>query len=262
MKKISLLSVFLLWGVISINGQEEPKTPKPPVALFSLQIAQSFGLNEWNRVKFASDRLPSVASTTDLRLSLHLHIIRRTAGIFSDIGVGVMPAPRDGFSDPATQAYIATGIPFHTKEITVENGYQTASAHFKATFGIFGKIPIGEKFSVSPVFGVGFRTISAPICEAVIKEQDTNMQYIARYQWFEQRENIEPTIGYLACRLRFAYHISPRNHLLFGVEYTWHITPADFSETYTNYFNYNIVRTTNHKGNQVNMLGLSLGITF
>ena len=265
MKKISILSVILLCGIISINAQDIqqiPKKPKAPIALFNLQIAQYFGLDDWNRVKFASDRLPGAFSSTDLRISANLHFIRRTAGIFGEIGVGIMPAPRDGFSDPAAQATLSSGIPFYTKETTLENGYQTASAHFKMTFGILGRIPAGEKFSVTPCFGVGFMTISAPTCKAVLKEQDTNMQYIASYQWFEQGEYNEPVIGYLAGRLRFAYHITARHYLLFGIEYTWHFTRANFSESYTNYFNHNIVTTNTYEGNRLNMLGASLGIAY
>jgi len=263
MKKRSLFSVILLWGAILINAQETPQTPnapKKPVILFSLQLAQSFGLNDWNREKFASDRLPNISSSTDLRFSVNLHIIRRTAGFFGEIGVGFMPAPRDGFSDPAMQAANYAGIPFYTKEITLEDGYQTANAHFKMTFGVFGRISVSEKFSVTPILGVGFMTMKAPNCNAILKEQDTNMQYIAKYQWFGQTE--EPVLGNLSGRLRFAYHLSSRHHLLFGIEYNWHFTRADFSETYTNYFNYNIVNSKYHKGNQLNMVGLSLGFTF
>jgi len=262
MKKTSLLSIILLWGVISINAQDLLQAPKAPKGWFELQIAQSFGFNDWNRVAFASDRLPRTSSYTELRASANLHIIRKTVGIFNDIGVGVMPAPRSGFSDPAAQATLATGIPYYTKEVSVENGYQTATGHFKMTYGIFGRITAGEKLSVLPCFGVGFMTISAPNCEVILKEQDANMQYTARYQWFGKDEYNGSTLGFLSGRLRFAYHITSRQYLLFGVEYTWHFTRADFSETYTNYFNHNIVTTNTCEGNRLNMLGLSFGVSF
>jgi len=262
MKKTSLFSMILLWGAVSINAQDVPQAPKIPKGWFDLQIAQSFGFNDWNRIKFASDRLPRASSYTELRATANLYLIQRKAGIFGDMSVGMMPAPRNGFSDPAAQATLTTGIPYYTKETTAENGYQTATGHFKMTYGIFGRITTGEKLSVLPGFGIGFMTISAPTCEVILKEQDTNMQYIARYQWFGRDEYSESALGYLTGRLRFAYHITPRQSLLFGVEYTWHFTRANFSETYTNYFNYNIVKTKTYEGNRLNMLGLSLGISF
>jgi len=263
-KVISLLFIILLWSAVWVKAQEVQNTREPNVWL-DLQMAESFGLNDWNRVKFASDRLPNTSFATDMRLTLNVYVIRKKAGLFHDIGLTIMPAPRDGFSDPAAQATRYTGIPFHTKEITIEDGYQSSSAHFKMTIGLFGNFSASEKLSVSPRLGVGFMTISSPTCEAVLKEQDANMQYIARYQWFGQADNNEEfgnLLGYLTYRLRFSCKTSSKIRLLFGIEYTWHFTRANFSETYTNYFNPNIVKTSSHKGNQLNMLGLSLGVSF
>jgi hypothetical protein len=263
MKKTSTLSTILLCGILSVSAQDIQERK----IRFDMQIAQSFGLNDWNKTKFASDRLPRSSSSTDLRATINMYIIKRIIGLFYDMGAGIMPAPRNGLSDPAKQAAFATGIPFYTKEITVENGSQSASALFKTTFGIFGKFPIADRISVLPYFGVGSMAISAPNCEAILKEYDTNMQYTARYQWFEQNDNAydysnATALSYLACRLRFAYHISPKYDLLFGLEYTWYNTRANFFETYTNYFNHNIVKTINHKGNQLNLPGFSVGISF
>jgi len=264
MKKVMLLLFILpLWSAVLVNAQEIQNTREPNVWL-DFQIAESFGLNDWNRVKFASDRLPNTSFSTDMRLTLNVYIIRKKAGLFHDMGLSIMPAPRDGFSDPAAQATLNTGIPFYTREITVEDGYQTANANFKMTFGLFGNISAGDKLSVSPRLGVGFMTMKASTCEAVLKEQDANMQYIARYQWFgrDNYDNSNVMLGYLAYRLRFACQTSSKLKLLFGIEYSWHFTRADFSETYTNYFNPNIVKTSSHKGNQLNTLGVSLGVSF
>ena len=260
MRSKTLLSVILLWSAVSVNAQ----VAQERAVRLDIQIAQSFGLNDWNRVKFASDRLPHTSSSTDLRATLNVHVFRRTVGIFHDIGLGIMPAPRNGFSDPAEQAAFTMGVPYYTKEIVVENGNESASAHFKMTLGVFTKFSIVEKLSVSPCFGVGFMNITAPTCEVVLKEQDSNMQYIARYQWFGQDEysySNETMLSYLAFRLRFAYRILPKSNLLFGFEYTWFPIRADFSERYTNYFNHNIINTLNYKGNRLNMLGFSVGIS-
>ena len=258
MKKVlSLLSVFLLWSLILTHAQEKNMW-------FDAQIIESIGLNSWNKLEFASDRLPRLSST-DLRATLNMYIFR-PVGLFGDLAVGIMPAPRNGLSDPAARASLYAGIPYYTKELTIEEGYQTATIHYKLTVGLFGKIPANEKLSVFPYFGIGMMSISPPTCEAILKEQDSNMQYTASYQWFKKDSygngSSVATLGYLAGRLRFAYHISPKFDLLFGLEYTWHFTRADFFETYTNYFNHNLVKTNQHKGNQVNMLGLSLGISF
>ena len=261
MRKIIFFTALLLWGVLFVNAQ----AARERAVRFDLQIAQSFGLNDWSGVKFASDRLPRASSSTDLRATLNVHVFRRTVGIFHDISLSIMPAPRNGFSDPASQAALTMGNPYYTKEILAENGNESANAHFKMTFGVFARFPIVEKLSLSPCFGVGFMTLTPPTCEAIIKEHDSNMLYTARYQWFGQNEyNYGDAIllGYLAFRLRFAYPISQKGKLLFGFEYTWFPERADFSERYTNSYNYNIVRTFNHKGNQLTMAGFSLGIAF
>jgi len=258
MNKILFLSSIILLGVISVNAQ----SIRERKVRFDLQTAQYFGLNDWNRVQFASDRLPRTSSSTDLRATGNLYVINRSAGVFCDMGVGIMPAARNWVSDPAAQATATMGIPFYTKEIVSESGNNnTASAHFKMTFGIFGEIPIANKLSLSPYFGIGYMNIPAPTCDAVLKAHDSNMQYKARYQWFDGYDDIT-SLNYLAYRLRLVHHISPKLDLLFGLEYTWYITCADFSETYTNYFNYNIVKTVNHQGNRLNMLGFSVGISF
>ena len=259
MKTTAIFFIFILLGAISSNAQEITQTKR---AWFDLQIAQHFGFNDWNRVKFASDRLPRTSFSTDLRATLNINVVQ-PVGVFCDMGVNILPAPRNGLSDPASQATLTTGIPHYTKEMIVENGYQTAKANFKMTFGLFGKIPAADKLSLSPYFGIGVMTISAPTCEAILKEHGTNMQYIARYQWFGQSQyssNIA-SLNFLTFRLRFTYNISPKRNLLFGIEYTWYFNRADFSEIYTNYFNHNIVRTINHEGHRLNMLGLSLGIS-
>jgi hypothetical protein len=250
-----------------------------------MQVAQSFGFNDWNRIPFASDRLPCPISSTDLRAAINV-FIAKPVGFFCDMGVGFMPAPRNGFSDPAEQAAYALGSHYYTKEVTIENGYQSASAQFKMTIGLLGKFYLADKLSVSPGFGIGFMVLSTPTCEAVIKEKDSNMQYTARYNWFGQEGrdsngnnygssnvsssynnayndvNNSVALGYLAGRLRFAYNIAPKVDLLFGVEYDWLFTRADFSETYTNYFNHNMVKTNIYEGNRLSMAGFSLGISF
>jgi hypothetical protein len=275
MKKILLLSSILLLTFFSVNAQDnnsnaqgnntqgEDTVTKERRVRFDLQIAQSFGLNDWNKIKFASDRLPSTFSSTDLRATFNLYIAKRVVGLFLDAGAGIMPAPRNGSADPVAQATSSTGIPFYTKEIIAESGSQSAGVHVKMTFGLFGKFSIAEKLSVLPRFGVGFMTVSAPAYEAILKEQNTNMQYIASYQWFEDEYSDDGiSLGYLASRLCFAYHISPKNDILFGLEYTWHFRRADFSEIYTNYFNRNITKKIYHKGNQLSMLGISVGVSF
>jgi len=255
-KTLSLLTVFLLWGTAVVNAQESS-------TWFDIQIAQSIGLNNWNKLEFASDRLPRTSST-DLRATLNVYVVR-PIGFFGDIALSIMPAPRNGLSDPAVHATSQTGIPYYTKEMNIEEGYQTVTAHYKLTVGVFGKIPAGGKFSVFPYLGVGMMNISSPTCEAILKEQGSNIQYTAFYKWFrdgDHNKSDEATLGYLAGRLRLAYQISPKLSLLFGLEYTWYFTRANFSETYTNYFNHNITKTIHHKGNQLNMLGLSFGVSF
>jgi hypothetical protein len=256
----TILPVLLLSVCVLAKAQNEAPDR---LSWFDLHIAQTFGLNDWNRVRFASDRLPRAVSSTELRMGISIYAIR-PIGVFADMGVAIMPATRNGFSDPSEQASFYTGAPCYAREMTVEEGYQSASGHFKMTFGVFGEIQYRERLTIIPRLGIGLMTVAAPTCEAVLKEQGTNMQYLARYQWFGQNENDGggASLGYLACRLQCALKVSPKLNLLFGAEYNWFYTRADFSETYTNYFNRNNVTTKYYEGNRLHTAGLSLGLSF
>jgi hypothetical protein len=260
MKNVFLSILFLAGSFLA--GKAQDTVPRRD-GWIDWQLVQSFGLNDWNRHAFASDRLPRAVSLSELRGTFHVYI-RRPVGFFGDMSIGVMPRPRNGYADPSAQATLTTGTPFHLKEITEDDGYRSASGHFKMTFGLFGNIRGGDHGSIMLYGGVGLMTVNAPTCEAILKEQNANMQYIARYHWFGQDENSAGTasLGFLTFRLRAVRPVSPTIDLLLGAEYTWHYRRADFTETYTNYFNRNIVKTYESEGNRLGMAGLSIGIAF
>jgi hypothetical protein len=135
------------------------------------------------------------------------------------------------------------------------------------TLGLFGKIPANEKLSVMPYFGIGFLTMQQRKYEVILKEQGSNMQYQTLYVWNCKHGNEygydKPTHpAYIVGRLNFKYKFSQKSSLLLGLEYTWFLNTLDFYGRYTNTFKANIQRDFNEKGEKMNMLGISVGISF
>jgi hypothetical protein len=89
-----------------------------------------------------------------------------------------------------------------------------------------------------------------------------NTTYIWRSENSEYNSEESVMLNYLTGRLNFGYKISPKSNLLFGLEYTYFFNLLDFYGKYRNSFNGNVQRDFTVKGNNMNMLGISVGISF
>lgn len=262
MKKIALLLFALACAANAHAQMLSSNSPSPQHTMrtwFDIQAVQHIGLNNWTGQRFVDDLLPPT-SMTEIRGSVNIPLFRH-AGLFADMGVGIMPAPRKSTPDIMSFPLPTAGARYFLKE-EISNGIMdNASANFKMTVGLFGRFSSG-KLNVMPYLGVGYMVVRAPSYEAVIKEDGTNMQYNASLFWMADEGYSETTLGYLTGRLNFSYPLSTRVNLLLGLEYTCYFTRPTFSAVYTNSFNYNIVKEYRIKGNRVNMLGVSLGFSF
>jgi hypothetical protein len=158
-----------------------------------------------------------------------------------------------------------SGTQYYLREILSEYGSANTSAHFKMTFGLFGRIPSYENLTIMPYLGVGALTMPRREYNIVLKEHGSNMQYETRYIWnYLSGYNYEEpvSLGYLTGRLNFKYRLSQKTNLLFGIEYQWFMNTLDFYGKYTNTFNANIERDFSVKGNRMNMIGIAVGISF
>ena len=228
---------------------------------FDIQIAQHFGLSQWSEADYVNKGLPPTA-LTELRGVVNL-LFTSPVGAFFDFGIGIMPAHRmrsfniDGMPTPYN------GTQYYLREILSDDGNGNASAHFKMTFGLFGMIRSNENLAIMPYFGVGFLTMEQRKYEILLKEQGSNMQYQTTYIWNCHKksgdEDYYPTtLGYLTGRLNFLYN----SNFSLGLEYTWFLNSLDFYGKYTNTFNANVERDFRVKGNKINMLGISMGLSF
>ena len=228
---------------------------------FDLQVTQHFGLDRWSEADYVHDGLPR-NTLTEIRSAFNLYVVRPYVGVFIDLGIGIMPTPamRSLKLDRMPMPY--QGKRYYLREILSEEGNTGASAQFKMTYGVFGKIPVNESFNIMPYFGVGFLSMPQRKYEVLLKEDGSNNQYRAKYFWNSDEYETSPSLGYLTGRLNFKYRFSQKISLQFGLEYTWFLNSPDFYGKFTNTFNENIQREFTVKGNKITMLGISAGISF
>ena len=259
-KNILLLLTVVL--IQSLSAQNNPVKEKK--SWIDLQAVQHIGLNAWSSIDYVNDGFPTTA-LTEFRAVYNHYVASRYVGAFVDAGIGIIPAPKmkslslDGMPMPYS------GTQYYLRDILSESGNSNVSAHLKMTFGLFGNIPANEKLTVLPYFGIGFLTMPQRKYEVILKEHGSNMQYQATYNWNcndagEYAESVP--LGYLTGRLNFIYKLSDKSSLLLGLEYTWFMNTLDFYGKYTNTFNANVQREFSVKGDNMNMFGISVGISF
>ncbi len=228
-------------------------------------MVQNIGLNSWSDVGYVNDGLPS-ASVTEIRGVGNVYIVPSSFGAFMDMGLGIMPAPDMKSFDLGRMPMPNSGTRYYLREMVSESGADGASAHFKITAGLFGDFRATDKLNVMPYFGVGGMTMSRRNCEMVLKEDGSNNQYYTTYTWGhssgDDNTSDSEMLGYLSGRLNFKYKLNPKSSLLLGLEYTYFFSAVNFYGKYSNTFNGNVQRSFEVKGNNMNMLGISLGLSF
>ena len=246
-------------SLFSQDNRENKKT------WIDLQLVQHLGLSKWSNAGYVNNGLPA-ASITELRGVLNCRLVGPMVYGFIDMGLGIMPAPSMTSLDIDRMPMPYSGTQYYLREMLSESGNTQASANFKITGGLFTDFPVTEKLTILPYFGVGGLSMSQRRSEMILKEQGSNMQYNTMYVWGHTNsgssDNQSVMLGYLTGRLNFKYRISAKSNLLFGLEYTYFFDTLDFYGRYYNTFNGNVQRDFTITGNNMNMLGISVGISF
>lgn len=264
MKKniILLLSIAFAQIFFAQNSAVE-QTPKSRSGWFDIQVVQHFGLNNWSDVSYVNKGFQG-KSLTEFRGIMN--IAGRYWGVFADMGIGVMPEPKFETSGIDQLPMPNNGTKYYVRDVLNNSVSSGSKAHFKMTFGLSGNIPVDENLTIMPYLGVGFMTMQQRECVVLLKEEGSNMQYNARYIWNCKETNEDydskKNPGYLNVRLNFKRKISEKTNLLLGLEYTHFLHTVDFYAHYSNSFNANIERKINVEGNRMNMLGISVGLSF
>ena len=253
----------MLEAMLSLSAQQFHTKTLERKAWIDLQLVQHIGLSAWSNDDFVNDGYPR-SSVTEFRGVFNARLISSYVGFFADMGIGVLPAPKMGSLDPSRIPAPHTGTRYYLREIVAEKGNGRTSAQFRMTGGLFGRIPAGERLSVQPYFGVGFMTMPMRRYDVILKEDGTNTQYNTRFVWNAEGidDDTSATLGYLTGRLNFNCKLAEKLNLLLGVEYTHFFSAPIFYARYTNAFNANIERRIEVTGNRMNMLGLSVGLSF
>lgn len=234
---------------------------------FGLQLVQHAGLNRWSSETYVNRGLPAPL-ITELRGMLNISFNRYT-GMFMDMGMGLMPAPRMKTLDMNLMPVPYTGTQYYLRDTwsSYDNGNATG-VRFKMTAGLFGNIPTNHpNLTIMPFLGIGFMTMPQIRYEVTLKEHGSNMEYRTTYIFnskYEGGQNLQQqsSPGYITGRLNFRYNTPGMSHILFGLEYTRLINTIDFYGKHTNTFNANIGKEYSTTGNKVNLLGISIGMSF
>jgi len=266
MKK-NILFVLIIVLTQSLSAQNDSIKGKRAdrKAWFDIQLTQYIGLNQWG-ADFIHDGLPK-SMITEIKGAFNLYVTRPYVGFFVDMGLGFMPTPKMKSLALDQMPMPHNGTKYYLREVLSESKNIGTTTHFMMTFGLFGKIPVNEKFSVMPYFGIGLLTMPQRKYEIILKEHGTNMQYRTLYVWNcksgDENGYAQPNqLSYLTGRLNFKYKLSQKSSLLVGLEYAWFLNTLDFYARFTNTFNANVQRSVIVKGEKMNMLGISVGISF
>lgn len=230
-----------------------------------LQAVQHIGLNSWNDTGYAKDGLPPT-SVTEVRGAVNFFIVNRVVGAFFDMGVGITYAPDMKSLDLDKMPMPHSGTKYYLREVYSESGPTKASAHFKATTGFFADFRSTDKLNVMPYLGIGMMTFRNREYVIALKEDGSNMEYNTSYFWGRDSSDYDDAgttvLGYITGRLNFRYKTGSATSLLFGLEYTWFMNDLRFYGKHANAYNGNVQRSFTVKGNNVSMLGVTVGISF
>jgi len=260
-KNIILFTIIVL--IYSLSAQNDStKVRKDRRVWIDFQMIQHIGLNQWSAANYVNDGLPR-AMITEIRPTFNVYMARPYIGAFVDMGFGFIPAPKMKSLDLDKMPMPRNGTQYYLRELLYESGNIGTTTQFKMTLGFFGKIPINDRFSVMPYLGIGFLTMPQRKYEIILKEQGSNMQYRTEYIWNYSKATFRPvTPFYVSGRLNFKYKLSQKSSLLVGLEYMWFLSRIDFYGKYTNTFNANVQRSFYVEGEKMNMIGISIGISF
>ena len=262
MKKRVLFIITYAAIMQSLFSQENIENKK---VWIDLQAVQHIGLSKWSNAGYINDGFPAT-SITEFRGLLNSFLYSTAFGCFIDVGLGIMPAPSMKSFNIDRMPMPYNGTQYYLREMLSESGSDQTSAHFKITSGVFANFKATAKLNILPYFGVGVFSMAQRSYEMILKEQGSNMQYNTTYVWgYKNSGNNDDDsnmLRYLTGKLNFKYKISPESSILFGLEYTYFYDTIDFYGSYYNTFNGNIQRDFIVKGNKMNMLGISVGISF
>ncbi len=246
MKKFLLFIVICLFSV-NLHSQNKK-------LWFDFQLAEHFGLNDWINNKSINNVLYKPLFT-EFRTTFNWNFYR-LLGIYADGSLALYIYPSNTHFD--INSYPVIDLDYYQKDSWSLNEQQPIS--LMMSWGVFYKIDCG-KWNILPRLGIGIQDMNNPQYTYNIKEKDTNAVYSVDYNWFSQEENYV-TLGYLASRINFAYKIGKESRLLFGIEYRRFLKRVQFSAQVTDDYNDIVIGKYSEKGNYMNTLGISLGISF
>ncbi len=251
--------------VQSVPSNDTARSQRWRIPWADVQVVQYVALNDWSNSDFINNHMHS-PSGTGIRGSFNWRL-SRPVGVFADMGVSFHNAPRYNQTSPGEIIPLDADTRHFIVEDRSRGGYNGAGANLKMTFGLFSQINLSGsddgRWTLLPYLGVGFTTINAPSYDYVTKEEGTNNYYNTWCSWLgDDPYEYESTLGCLNARINLTYKIRHRFRILLGVEYTLLYNGVDFYARYSNYFNGRVVREFHQAGNNVGLLGFSLGMSF
>lgn len=229
---------------------------------FDVQMVKHIGLNKWNGNSGVNNELYR-PSTGYLRGSMH-KIIYKNWGLFFDTYIGYFSYPESRY---VMEDYLMLDMNRYYLKDSDESHSSKKAVGLGATVGGFFRIKVGDngKWGILPYLGIGVIddiSNNTPYKRYAFKERDTNNMYDVFYSWIGEGRYSSRTLGYLTSRINFTYKIARHTNIAFGIEYEFYLDRADFTAELYDFYRDETVSKHTIKGNYLNKLGFSIGLSF
>lgn len=240
--------VLAACGWAAASGQQKTEW-KDRRAWFDIQYVQTARLNDWNDVPYLEKQMPGRFSS-NFRLAFNVNPVGGF-DLWGGIEWGISyPKHRDrvsGSSFPMTQ-----GKEYYLTDTGKIDGSMNLAS---LSCGVSYSFKAGD-WRISPGLGLAWQYLVAFDYKVTLKEKYSNTVIEQNYYW-----DGGAVIPCLVPRIQFAWKYDRHNSLLLGLEWRHALKTTDFNMTSTEVYS-SLRRTASLPGNRIDVLGVSVGISF
>lgn len=252
MKKVLVIILFMLGTVLAVQAQDNKRV------WFDISLQQNIELNDWYDNKDLNYLMPRI-QTPNLKVKIGWDILPNW-GVFGDVSFG-MVSYKKGFDKTNMLGEFDTGNYYISDMWHRDNSDDKVRGLI--TLGSFYKFRY-NKWDFIPYLGIGFDEACVPFASYTAKEKGSNNKYKVFYEWMGKQLYDESNIKKVALSLELvaAYKLRPNTHITFGINYRYSLYKAKFKAVVSDYYDQSFVREIPVEGNNLQTLGISVGIRF
>lgn len=221
-------------------------------------IEQQFMLNNWHNDSKYDDGLGDLGGT-EINMRLNWYV-QNNWGLWLQYGL-VFRKKGKGFP-----AYLNLFNEINLNDYYVDdesmlnnNGYN-GNIGLNAFLGVFYTKSI-KKWNIMPHFGIGVDGVYIDRLDYSIKRKETNEAYNISYSLFED-DSYDKILANMYFQIKASTKLWKTTNLELGINYRQFLERSNITGTMMNFYDGSFVKQVNQKGNLVNTLGVSVGVSF